>query len=56
MPVGSVNCEFIVGDVIRKNGHIILTLILPYNSTHSKARKFPKDLINVKDGLVELPK
>jgi len=56
LPFGSVNCEYIIGDVYRVNNEIELTLILPYNTTHSEQRKFPKEILIFKDGIVELPK
>jgi hypothetical protein len=55
LPMGSIDCKFIVGDVTRKNGEVIITVILPYNSGHSYNRRFPKDLTDVPDGLLEFP-
>ena len=55
LPYGSINCDYIVGDVYRIDGEIELTLILPYNKSHSNQRKFPNDLIILEDGPVELP-
>jgi hypothetical protein len=55
LPFGSINCDFIVGDVYRKNGVIELVIVLPYNKHHSNQRKFPTDIIINFDGEVELP-
>jgi hypothetical protein len=55
LPMGSINCKFIAGNVTRTNGEVVVTIILPYNVSHSNNRRFPTDLINVPDGPVELP-
>jgi hypothetical protein len=56
LPFGSVNSKFVVGDVYRIDNQIEITIILPYNTSHSSARKFPTTLNVNTDGLVELPK
>lgn len=55
LPRGSVESEWFVGDVTRKDGQIELTIILPHGFEASEAARFPEPLIVTTNGLVELP-
>lgn len=50
------NSRWIIGDVIRKNGDIFLTLVLPHGSNPSDNVAYPRPLRIEVDGVVELPK
>jgi hypothetical protein len=56
LPSSAVNCEFIAGNILKKNGEIMLSLILPLQTTSTIERKFPKPIINPIDGYLEFPK
>lgn len=51
-----VPCEWIVGNVLRTNGEIELTIILPHGSNPPEEMAFPKPLLEAEDGLIDLPK
>lgn len=55
LPRGSVDNQWIVGDVTRKDGQIELTVILPHGFDASEAARFPEPIIVTTNGLVELP-
>lgn len=55
LPQAAVNCEFIAADVKRVDGVLIVTLLLPLAADASEAARFPKDIVNPPDGVVELP-
>ncbi|WP_288074432.1 hypothetical protein [Pseudomonas sp.] len=55
LPASAVDCEFVVGDVTRLNGDLILTLLLPYDQDAGAAARFPADIVNPPDGNVGLP-
>lgn len=55
LPASAVECDFVVGDVTRLNGDLILTLLLPYGQGASAAASFPADIVNPPDGNVGLP-
>lgn len=54
LPWGSVDCEFIVGDVERINGEICLTLIMPHGANPSQNVAFPAP-VSVHSGPVPFP-
>jgi hypothetical protein len=56
LPKSAIKCEFVADDVIKKNGELIISLILPVKLDSSKDRKFPKPIIDPTDGLLEFPK
>lgn len=56
LPASATDCLFMVGEVLRVNGEIELTLILPYGPYASSEVAFPKPIHVVEDGPVELPK
>lgn len=51
----AVNCEFVVGDITRANGELVLTLLLPCGPGASDAANFPDDIVSPPDGNVSLP-
>lgn len=55
LPQGAVDCEWIVSDVERVNGELVLTLLLPHGPNASEAARFPEPLVDVPDGVVVLP-
>ena len=55
LPRAAVNCEFIVGDVRRLGGVLVVPLLMPHAAEASEAARFPQDIVNPPDGLLELP-
>lgn len=55
IPVSEVGSKWIVSDVIRINGEIQLTLILPHGAKPPKETLFPKPIIVQTDGVIHLP-
>ena len=55
LPRDAVNCEWIVSDVERVDGELVLTLLLPHGANASEAARFPEPLTDVPDGVVVLP-
>lgn len=55
LPSSAVGCEWLIGDVIRVNGQIELTIILPHAADATEAARFPEPLFIAVDGAVELP-
>jgi len=55
LPRDAVDCEWLASDVERIDGELVLTLLLPHGPNASEAVRFPQPLLNVPDGLVELP-
>lgn len=55
LPAGSVDCEWIVGDVIRVNGEIGLTLLLPHGANPSPVVAFPEPMVDPADGDLAIP-
>lgn len=56
LPVTAISSEWFVSDVERVDGELILSVLLPNPWNYSQEQAFPKPLINVPDGIVELPK
>lgn len=54
LPATAVSCDFVVGDVERKDGELVLTLMLPHGVNASEAARFPKP-VKPRDGRVEIP-
>lgn len=50
-----VPCEWIVGPVVRQDGEIHLTLILPHGPNPSQAVAFPQPIVVTEDGPVAVP-
>lgn len=55
LPASAVDCEFVVGDVARINGELVITLLLPCGPEASEAARFPSDIVSPSDGNVSLP-
>lgn len=55
LPQAAINCEFIVGDVTREGGALTVPLLMPHAADASEAARFPADIVNLPDGLLELP-
>ena len=55
LPSSAVECDFVVGDVTRLNGDLIVTLLLPCGPEASDAANFPFDIVSPPDGNVSLP-
>lgn len=55
LPQNAVSCEWLESDVERINGELVLTLLLPHGADASEAARFPEPLVDVPDGVVELP-
>ena len=55
LPRDAVDCEWIVSDVERVDGELVLTLLMPHGANASEAARFPEPLTNVPDGEVEFP-
>ncbi|MBV1813461.1 hypothetical protein [Pseudomonas viridiflava] len=56
LPLEAITCDWIADKVDVENGELIITLLLPIPRNYSQEQAFPKDLIDVPDGLVEFPK
>ena len=56
LPHEAVQSEFICGDVTRKNGNLVIPVMLTHGYKPSDSIAFPEDIVNPNDGLVELPK
>ena len=55
LPASAVACEFVVGDVMRLNGDLIITLLLPCGPEASNSACFPADIVAPPNGNVSLP-
>jgi hypothetical protein len=55
LPASAVDCDFVIGDITRKNGEITLTLLLPCGPDATAAANFPTDIVSPPDGNVSLP-
>ena len=55
LPRDAVECEWLAGDVTRRDGVLHLTLILPHGANAPEKTRFPKPLVLTTDGPVELP-
>lgn len=55
LPREAVDCEWLVSDVKRVDGELVLTLLLPHGVDATEAARFPEPLVDVPDGLVVLP-
>ncbi|WP_252959002.1 hypothetical protein [Pseudomonas simiae] len=56
LPASAVECDFVVGDVMRQNGELIITLLLPCGPDDTDAVNYPADIVSPPDGNVSLPK
>ncbi len=55
LPASAVDCEFVVGDVTRFNGDLIVTLLLPCGPEATNSACFPADIVAPPNGNVSLP-
>lgn len=55
LPASAVDCEFVVGDVTRLSGELIITLLLPCGPGATESARFPFDIVSPPDGNVSLP-
>jgi hypothetical protein len=55
LPADAVDCPFLVSDVTRTGGAIVLTVVLPIASDASEAARFPAPILNAPDGAIEVP-
>lgn len=55
LPAEGVDTEFVVGEVRREAGELLITLLLPYGANASYEVCFPEPLINPPDGILPLP-
>jgi hypothetical protein len=51
----SFGCDWLIGDVLREKGEVILTLILPHGADAPEETRFPKALRPSAKGKVALP-
>lgn len=54
LPAGSIDCDWITGNVTRKDGAIELCLLLPHGTDAPQQTLFPETII-AEDGVVPLP-
>lgn len=50
-----IPCEWIASDIVRKDGEIVLTLVLPHGPNPSQFVAFPEAISITEDGPVSLP-
>ena len=55
LPQDAVDCEWIISDIERVDGELVLTLLMPHGADASEAARFPEPLVDVPDGVVVLP-
>lgn len=55
LPASAVDCDFVVGDITRRNGELVVTLLLPCGPDATAAVNFPADIVSPSDGNVSLP-
>ena len=55
LPAEAITSDWIVGPVSRLNGELHLTLRLPHGPNPSRAVAFPKPLVVMVDGKIDLP-
>lgn len=56
LPADAIDSDLFSGPVERVDGELILTLTLPHGPEATENQKFPKPIVVVGDGPVELPK
>jgi hypothetical protein len=55
LPNSAIDCDNVIGDVIRKDGHIEITVRLWHGSNAPYERRFPEPILVTEPGSVELP-
>mgnify|MGYP003655324519 CR=1 FL=1 len=56
LPREAVDCEWLASDVVRVDGDVILTLILPHGPSPSPTVAFPEPLVDPADGTLTIPR
>ncbi|MBJ2182848.1 hypothetical protein JC795_32260, partial [Pseudomonas veronii] len=55
LPASAVDCEFVIGEITRTSGELIITLLLPCGPDATESANFPSDIVSPPDGNVSLP-
>ncbi|WP_460420842.1 tail fiber assembly protein [Pseudomonas sp. ZL2] len=55
LPAAAISSEWIIGDVERANGSVVVMLRMPHGPDASEAARFPADIVNPQNGVVRLP-
>ncbi|BAQ79146.1 hypothetical protein [Pseudomonas sp. St29] len=55
LPAAAINSEWFPLDVERVDGQLIIWLLLPHDSSAAESVRFPADIVNPPDGLINLP-
>lgn len=55
LPSGAIHGEAIQGSVTRKDGHLLVTLMLPHSADAPEFVRFPADIVSPPDGVIALP-
>lgn len=55
LPSSAVDCDFVLGDITRVGGDLVITLLLPCGPEATDSANFPFDIVNPPDGNVSLP-
>lgn len=56
LPYGAIRSDFFPGDVSRIDGVLTITIIIAIPDNYSQEQAFPLPLVDVPDGLLDLPK
>lgn len=56
LPADAVDTCLVVSDIVRENGELEFTILLPIPDNYSQEQAFPLPLLNVPDGPLNLPK
>lgn len=55
LPSSAIDSQWFSGDITCENGNLTVCVILPLPINYSPEQAFPKDLVDVADGVVMLP-
>ncbi|MFW3166958.1 hypothetical protein WBQ28_21020 [Pseudomonas syringae pv. syringae] len=55
LPRSAISSIWLEGDVDLNNGELEITLLIPLPQNYSQEQAFPVPLLNVPDGLIQLP-
>lgn len=55
LPASAVDCDLFIGDITRRDGDLIVTLLLPCGPDATAAANFPADIVSPPDGNLSLP-
>ncbi|SOQ11794.1 MULTISPECIES: hypothetical protein [Pseudomonas syringae group] len=56
LPLEAITSDWMANKVDCDNGEMIISVIFPIPRNYSHEQAFPKDLVDVPDGIVEFPK